>query len=98
MKRHVCKWVSEWVTRARGYVAHCRYCGRPYPRKLCHRDQLKHELSLAEEGLANYAQENERLRTALQKWDKHCACGCSACEDLYTLARSLPVPQPGEQT
>lgn len=31
----------------------------------CHRDQLKQELSLAEEGLANYAQENERLRQVI---------------------------------
>lgn len=35
----------------------------------CHRDQLKHELSLAEEGLANYAQEVERLRKLAEKWE-----------------------------
>lgn len=29
--------------------------------------QLRQELSLAEEGLANYAQENERLRATIEK-------------------------------
>ena len=33
----------------------------------CHRDQLKQELSLAEEGLANYAQEVKELRDALDR-------------------------------
>jgi len=33
----------------------------------CHRDQLRHELSLAEEGLANYRLEVERLRTEILK-------------------------------
>lgn len=43
----------------------------------CHRDQLKQELSLAEEGLANYAQEVEQLKAALSKYGFH-TCKCSA--------------------
>jgi len=40
---------------------------------------------------AQASQEIERLRAAIQMWDKGCVCGCTACEELYTLSRSLPI-------
>lgn len=41
-------------------------------KRLCeYRDRLRGTLSLAEEGLANCAQEVDRLRTALKRYGRH---------------------------
>lgn len=45
----------------------------------CHRDQLKHELSLAEEGLANYQQEVESLKHDVERVAK--TAGIEATEN-----------------
>ena len=66
--------------------------------------RLRQELSLAEEGLANYAQEVERLLAALQKYGSH-GPECDAGFDLsdhctcgYSDALRGCVPQTREQT
>lgn len=41
--------------------------------------QLRGNLSLAEEGLANYAQDMERIRQARLTWAMACDCTCPAC-------------------
>lgn len=63
--------------------------------------KLTQELSLAEEGLANYAQENERLKAALERiqderltWAMTChPHECAAC-DLLDKAIRASQPQP----
>jgi len=78
----------------------------------CQRDQLRQELSLAEEGLANYQQENARLHSTLArrlqeladaKWlicngEKHFGSlwRDATAEDINAVTRRA-LPQPGEQ-
>jgi hypothetical protein len=63
----------------------------------CQRDQLRQELSLAEEGLANYQQELQRIRQESLSWARSCECACYACEKLSSVIRSS-VPQTEPQT
>lgn len=90
---------QEWRTRAEQMEAE--------------RDQLRGNLSLAEEGLANYQQENAQLRSTLAyrlqeldnaKWlirngEKHFGSlwRDAIAEDINAITRRAP-PQPGEQT
>ena len=63
----------------------------------CHRDQLRRELSLAEEGLANATQEIEQLKAENARLIGRCA----ALAFLHYGGPSPdvePPPQPGEQT
>jgi hypothetical protein len=76
-------------------------------------DKIKQEISLAEEGLANYAQENERLKDALERirkprygleqnaTDEERATYWSdmalAYRDIAAAALRLAQPQPREQ-
>lgn len=86
---------NEWRTRAE--------------RMEGERDQLRGNLSLAEEGLANYAQEVERISTLLGMVAVHLEHpeigGLSESQKLaisewYEVFREnrVGVPQPGEQT
>jgi hypothetical protein len=62
-------------------------------------DQLRGSLSLAEEGLANYAQENERLRAALvsiQDWECGMSDSCAVVRNIVDCAKQglgSSVPQ-----
>jgi hypothetical protein len=51
-------------------------------------------LSLAEEGLANYQQEVQRIRQESLTWAMACPHGCPACERLYDVIRG-PEPTSG---
>lgn len=55
----------EHWTQGAGYAQASLYAACPW----CELKRLKQELSLAEEGLANYAQEVERLRKLAEKWE-----------------------------
>jgi FtsZ-binding cell division protein ZapB len=61
---------------------------RSYVQELiAERDRLRQELSLAEEGLANYQQENERLKAERDRWKKR-------ADELF-FAESSREPQSG---
>lgn len=57
----------------------------------CHRDQLKKELRLAEEGLANAMQEIERLKAVIDSRDK--ALGFEPIPDVQQSAEH-PTAEP----
>lgn len=63
----------------------------------CHRDQLKHELSLAEEGLANYQQEVDQLQQEIEVLRLYGNKGCTHMADAE-LERRRALPQSAPQS
>lgn len=62
--------------------------------------QLRGNLSLAEEGLANAMQENAELKAQLERiqqarltWAMACECQCCACTGLDKLIRGTEHPE-----
>jgi hypothetical protein len=59
--------------------------------------QLRGNLSLAEDGLASYALEVERIQQAKLTWAMACHCECQACDTFYEAFRANaadPVQDP----
>jgi hypothetical protein len=57
----------------------------------CHRDQLKQELSLAEEGLANYAQELENAKHDIERLTAAASAEATDVERISTLLGMVAV-------
>ena len=75
-------------------VLECGHVGRCKSEDQAEIEQLRGNLSLAEEGLANYAQENKELKERLERieqerltWAMTCECYCPACTALDKLIR-----------
>ena len=73
----------------------CKHALNPWPADQplptclnCEIEQLRGNLSLAEEGLANYAQENEQLRAALKRYGYH-ATSCPIT-GIFRPAEGVP--------
>jgi hypothetical protein len=85
-----CKHVVDTRTNAHGGVTLIASVGT-WSCPWCEIEQLRGNLSLAEEGLANYAS----IRQESLTWAVACECECRACIKLYDVIRGA-APQSGD--